>query len=137
MEISIDEKRAEAITRMKMLGIFPDTIRQFKKDGLVSISEPPMGAFFWAEGEDLERIRKFEESHNALVYVTIRSYTSIGKLDDFLFVSDYKEEWQMDREDIEKGRALSYCFNHDSPFCSEMGSIGIVKTPAAGLRRIW
>lgn len=137
MEISIDEKRAEAIARMKMLGIFPDTIQQFKKDGLVSISEPPMGAFFWAEGEDLERIRKFEESHNALVYVAIRSYTTIGKLDDFLFVSDYKEEWQMDREDIEKGQALSYCFNHDSPFCSEMGSIGIARTTAAGLRRTW
>lgn len=122
---------------MKILGIFPDTIRQFKEDGLVSISEPPMGAFFWAEGEDLERIRKFEESHNALVYVVIRSYTTIGKLDDFLFVSDYKEEWQMDREDIKKNRTLSYCFNHDSPFCSEMGSIGIAKTPAAGLRRTW
>lgn len=137
MEISIDEKRAEAIIRMKMLGIFPDTIQQFKKDGLVSISEPPMGAFFWAEGEDLERIRKFEESHNALVYVVIRSYTTIGKLDDFLFVSDYKEEWQMDREYIEKEHTLSYCFNHNSPFFSEMGYIRTEKTPAAGLRRKW
>ena len=52
-----DEKKAEAIKRMKLADIFPQTIKQFEEDGYVSISEPPVGAFFWAEGEDLQRIR--------------------------------------------------------------------------------
>ena len=67
MRISIEEKKAEAIERMKALGIFPQTIKQFKDEGYISISEPPLGAFYWAEGEDLERIRQFEDEHDELV----------------------------------------------------------------------
>ena len=66
MNISKEEKKAEAIVRMKMLGIFPETIQQFETDDQVSISEPPFGAFYWLEGENLDRIRRFEEEYNAL-----------------------------------------------------------------------
>lgn len=137
MKVSREEKMAEAVARMKMLGIFPETIRQFQEDGKVSISEPPLGAFYWMEGADLDRVLDFEEKHNALVYVAIRSYTAFGKMDCFLFVSDYREEWDMDRTDIEQGQALAYCFNYDMPDCSEMGAIGIERTVAAGLKRTW
>lgn len=137
MNASREEKMAEAVTRMKMLGVFPETIRQFREDGKVSISEPPLGAFFWMEGEDLDRVIDFEEKYNALVYVAIRSYTTVGKMDCFLFVSDYPEEWSVDREDIEQGQTLAYCFNYDMPDCSEIGAIGVAPTRAAGLRRVW
>lgn len=137
MNVSREAKMEEAVKRMKMLGVFSETIRQFKEDGKVSISEPPFGAFFWMEGWDLDRILDFEEKHNALAYVAIRSHTTIGKIDSFLFVSDHPEEWEMDREDIRKRQAIAYCFNHDMPDCSEMGAIGVASTMAAGLRRIW
>ena len=139
MRISIEEKKAEAIERMKALGIFPQTIQQFKNEDCISISEPPFGAFYWAEGQDLERIRQFEAENDALVYVAIRSYTTIGKLDSYLFVSDYAEEWEVDRKNIrEVGEGLlAYVYNHDAPECSEMGYIGIAPTAAAGLRRTW
>ena len=136
-KISFEDKKAEAVARMKMLGIFPETIRQFDKDGLVSISEPPLGAFFWTAGEDLEHIRSFEERYNVLVYLVVRSYTEFGRMDSCLYVSDHPDEWGMDREDIRQGQAYAYVYNHDDPECSEIGSIGIMKTPAAGLRRIW
>lgn len=136
-KISREEKRAEAVDRMKMLGIFPQTITQFRKEGLVSISEPPVGAFFWVEGEEAEMVKKFEEEHNALVYVIVRAFTSLGKMDSYLYVSDYKEEWEDDREDIKEGQALTYTVNYDMPDCSEFGTIGIKKTIAAGLQRIW
>ena len=55
-----DEKKAEAIKRMKLADIFPQTIKQFEEDGYVSISEPPVGAFFWADGENFKRNRDFE-----------------------------------------------------------------------------
>lgn len=141
MNISTEEKKIEAIARMKKLGIFPPTIKQFKDEGYVSISEPPFGAFYWAENADLDRIRQFEEENNALVYVVIRSYTNIGKMDSMLFVSDYPEEWQMDRDGITGAAAnwrhLAYVYNHDAPDCSEMGTIGIAPTAAAGLSRTW
>ena len=139
MRISIEEKKAEAIERMKALGIFPQTIQQFKNEDCISISEPPFGAFYWAEGQDLERIRQFEAENDALVYVVIRSYTTIGKLDSYLFVSDSAEEWEVDRKNIREvgDGLLAYVYNHDAPECSEMGYIGIAPTDAAGLRRTW
>ncbi len=137
MNVNIETKRAEAVRRMKRLGIYPETIRQFEEEGHVSISEPPFGAFYWAEGEDLECIRQFEAECNGLVYMVVRSYTEIGKMDAFLYVSDHQEEWEMDRQDLLDGEPLAYVYNHDMPDCSELGRIGIKKTPDAGLRRIW
>ena len=52
MNVSIEKKQeVEAVARMKALGLYGPTIRQFQKEGLVSISEPPVGAFFWVEGD--------------------------------------------------------------------------------------
>ncbi len=141
MNISTVEKKIEAIARMKKLGIFPQTIKQFADDGNISISEPPFGAFYWAEGEDLDRIRQFEAEHNALVYLVVRSYTTIGKMDSMLFVSDYPEEWDLDRNDLLRDstqwQQVAYVYNHDAPDCSEIGAVGLAPTSAAGLIRTW
>lgn len=134
MNISIEEKKAEAIRRMKMLGIFPETIKQFEA-GYVSRSEPPFGAYYWVEGEELEALRKFEEEHDCLVYTVVRSYTSIGMMDSYLFVGDDVEEWELDRDDLKNEYAFSYTVNHDAPDCSEFGTIGIKLSVAAGLVR--
>ena len=132
-----DKQKAEALARMKLLGIFPETIKQFDRDWKVSISEPPLGAFYWAEGWDLDRIEQFEEDHDALVYLVIRSYTTHGKMDDYLYVSKYEEEWEQDREDLKNGMPLAYTFNFDDPQLSEIGYIVIEKTMAGGLTRTW
>lgn len=131
------DKRREAVKRMKALGIFPPTIRQFEKDNYLSQSEPPVGACYWVEGEQLERVRQFEKKHNALVYHIIHEWTNIGELENYLYVSDYEEGWPMDNEDIKEGRVLAYVVNKDMPDCSEFGSIGVALTPAAGLKRTW
>lgn len=137
MSVTREDKKAEAIARMKLFGVFGPTIRQFEKEDYISISEPPFGAFYWAEGEDLNRIREFEEQNDALLYLVVRSYTNIGKMDSYLYVSNYPEEWEQDREDIKEGQQLVYVYNHDAPDCSELGCIGLALTPAAGLRRTW
>lgn len=137
MQVSREEKKKEAIKRMKLWGIYPETIKQFDKEELISMSEPPLGAYYWVDKETEEKIRDFEKSHNALVYSVIRSYTKVGILDSYLFVSDYLEEWGMDIEDISEHRALAYVYNHAWPDCSEFGSIGIERTAAAGLKRVW
>lgn len=134
MNISIEKKKAEAIRRMKMLGIFPETIKQFEA-GYVSRSEPPFGAYYWVEDEELEALRKFEEEHDCLVYTVVRSYTSIGLMDSYLFVGDDIEGWELDRDDLENGYAFTYTVNYDAPDCSEYGTIGIELAAAAGLVR--
>ena len=125
MNVSMENKKAEAIKRMKALGIFTQTIQQFAKQGLVSYSEPPMGANYWLDDEQEQIVKKFEEEYNALVYFAIRSYTEFGQLDSFLYVSDYEEEWEMDNEDLEDGYAYAYVYNYDVPDFSELGSIGV------------
>ena len=135
--ISRAKKKVEALARMKELGIFAQTIRQFDKEDKISLSEPPFGAFFWIEGEDLERVREFEREYEALVFVAIRSYTTIGKMDSFLYVSNDLEEWEADRQALKEGEAMAYVYNHDAPDCSEIGIIGIAPTAGAGLRRTW
>lgn len=134
MNISIEKKKQEAIKRMQTLKIFPQTIQQFK-GGQVSYSEPPLGANYWLDDEQKEIVKKFEEEHNALVYFVTRSYTEFGMLDSLLYVSDYEEEWEMDREDIQDGYALAYVYNYDIPEYSEFGSIA-VQNRFGGLVRV-
>ena len=122
---------------MKKIGIFDGTIKDFQDNDLVSQSLPPLGACYWIEGEQLNRVREFEEQYNALVYFVIHSYTEIGEMDSYLFVSDHEEEWEQDREDLEYGQMLAYVYNYDDPDLSEFGHIGFELTVAGGLRRVW
>lgn len=137
MSVTREAKKAEAIARMKLWGIFPGIRKQFEKEDLVSESAPPLGACYWLEGEQLARVREFEEKNNALVYHVIHSFTSLGEMESYLYISDYPEEWERDRADIKDGQQLAYVYNRDMPDCSEFGSIGVALTPAAGLRRTW
>ena len=136
MNISIEDKRKEAVARMQALGIFPKTVDQFRRGHRVSISMPPMGAFFWAEGDDLKHIKEFEKEYNCLVYMVIRTYTELGTLDSYLYVSDYREDWLVERGDLAQGILYAYVYNLQEPMYSEFGSIGVVPTPARGLLRV-
>lgn len=71
---------------MRIIGGYEETVRQFEKEGLLSVSEPPIGAFYWIEGEDRERIAKWEQENNALVYMVIRSYSNLGTMDSFFLL---------------------------------------------------
>lgn len=131
------DKKKEAVKRMKKWGIFPQTIKDFEKEDLVSVSEPPFGACFWVNEDQKKRIKEFEEENNALVYHVIRSFTTFGELENYLYVSNYPEEWEMDNSDILENQQLCYVNNLTDPMFSELGTIGIEITPAAGLRRTW
>lgn len=138
MKIPVTDKKAEAVKRMNLLGIYPETIQQFDKEGFVSVSEPPLGAYFWVQGEELERIREFEKTYNALVYTVIRGrYAEFGTLDAYLYVSDESSEWEHDEENFKHNEAFAYVYNHDNPWLSEFGYIGIKLAPSAGLVRTW
>ena len=137
MKPNIDEKDKEAIERMKLLDIMDETIKQYADLGYIMRSDPPFGALFWVSDQELADIRLWEAEHNARVYHVVRAYTSLGILDSYLYVSNNKDEWEIDRQLLETGEPLVYVVNRSDPYCSEFGTIGIKTTPAKGLVRTW
>lgn len=129
------ELKEEALKRMRSIGIYEDTVKQFEKDDLVSMSLPPVGACFWLDDDQLERVKEFEEKYNALVYHVIRSAIDDTVIDCYLYVSNHEEEWEMDNEELKNGYAFCYADNLNYPDCSEFGSIGFQRTIAHGLLR--
>ena len=77
--------------------------------------------------EELQEIKKIEEEYDIKVFTTIQSSTNVGELLDCLYVTSYKEEWEMDYELMEDDLIMSYCINHTVPWFSEFGSIAIEK----------
>lgn len=135
MKISREEKKIEAIKRMKKLDVISDAIKQFADSDTIMVCEPPLGGLYWLNDEEKEMVHKFEEENNALVYMVIRAFTNYGKMDSMLYVSDYKEEWAMDNEDLDYDIAMTYTINHDYEFGSEFGSIGIKRIHGGVLRK--
>lgn len=137
MKVSIEEKRAEAIKRMKAFGFFSDTVKLFEKNGTPLSSEPPWGAFYALNDQQKAAVHEFEEEYGGLVYSVIRSFhQELGVIDNLLYVSDEKDEWPWDWGDIENMCPCIYAVNYNTPEFSEFGSIGVKIGVGAGLIRI-
>lgn len=137
MKVSIEEKRAEAIKRMKAFGFFSDTVKLFEKNGTPLSSEPPWGAFYALNDQQKAAVHEFEEEYGGLVYSVIRSFhQELGVIDNLLYVSDEKDEWPWDWGDIENMCPCVYAVNYNTPEFSEFGSIGVKMGAGAGLIRI-
>ena len=137
MKVSIEEKRSEAIKRMKAFGFFSDTVKLFEKNGTPLSSEPPWGAFYALNDQQKAAVHEFEEEYGGLVYSVIRSFhQELGVIDNLLYVSDEKDEWPMDWDDIENMCPCVYAVNYNTPEFSEFGSIGVKMGAGAGLIRI-
>ena len=134
MKISREKKKEEAIQRMKELGIINDAIKQFKDDDIVMVSEPPIGGLYWLDDEQKKIVDDFEKENDALVFMVVKAFTNFGNMLSLLFISDYEEEWEMDRDGIKDNIVMSYTINETTPEFSEFGSIG-VKRVGGGLIR--
>lgn len=139
MNVSREIKKAEAINRMKELGLFAPCINVFKRDE-VQLSEPTGGLYEFSSDKELTaKVQEFEKKNNALVYHVIHTPMRLdGEVMDmynFLYVSDYQEEWEVDNTDIREGYVFAYVWNKTIDYFSEFGSIA-VKGMFGGLVRI-
>ena len=139
MNVSREIKKAEAIKRMKEFGLFAPCIKALKRDE-VQLSEPTGGLYEFSSDKELTtKVQEFEKENNALVYHVIHTPVMIdGEVMDmynFLYVSDYQEEWEMDQNDIKEGYTMCYVWNKNNDWFSEFGSIA-VKQKFGGLIRI-
>lgn len=126
MNVSKEIKKTEAINRMKALALYNPYIKAFKDKDEIFMSEMTGGVYEFSENTELQaKVKEFEAEHNALVYHVIHTFTHFGELYNFLYVSDYQDEWEMDNADIADGYALAYVWNKTDEWCSEFGSIGV------------
>lgn len=123
MESFRDSQVEEAVARMKLLGILKTPINEFKKDGVINRSENWI--LYWLDDEEKQMVADFEKDNDGVVYHAIKTLSNIGLMYSLLYVSKHTEEWEMDRADIQEGRAFVYVVNKDMPDCSEFGTIGI------------
>ena len=118
---TLDEQKSEAIKRLKMLfedSTIPDA---FEKAGTVYLCDHPDGRPIPIPEEMMDDIRQLEKEHGLLVYLVIADSWSYS----YLYVSKYKEEWEMDMIDLGEGYPVVYVENLEDPECSEFGSIRI------------
>lgn len=136
MEATREEMIAEAVARMKELGIFSQTIEQFRRSGKVSISEGKLGSYFWADEETQKKIKEIEDENGGIVYTGIRHFLYDDECIAFLWVTKHKEDWQYDKDDMKSNIVFAYVWNKGCDMNSEFGSIKVALTVGGGLRRI-
>ena len=136
MKITNEIKKQKAIELMNKLGIYKPYIKGFRENNQICFFEGFGG--FWADQEPelMAKIQEFEKEHNCLVYAVTHEYTSFGECYDFLFISDYKEEWnEMLYQAGDMFYAYAYVWNKTDDWCSEFGTIGI-RSLGGGIRRV-
>ena len=133
--ITRETQKEEAVRRMKLLGIDPETVQKFEESGEVSTCSCVTG--FPGQTADFvkDKIRELEQQFGFLVYLNVRSETCFGTIDNLLFVGKYEEEWEPMVEDLKDGYALVYAENWTYPQNSEMGSIAFRRTSDGGILR--
>lgn len=137
--------KEEAIARLEMLqkqGLLKNVVKDFKEKDLryYSLQSPLGGMLYWLNdlggGEEYQKaVEEFEEKNNCLVYHAIVTRFEFGTCLSMLFVSEYEEEWEMEREDLKEGIAFGYVKNLDDEWCSEFGSFAYAVASGGLIRR--
>lgn len=127
-----EKQKAEAVFRLKLMGIREDVRQKFEEDEVVMLCEN--GVYSPLPPTMVTEIHQFERERDATVFLVVRMYHIFGTLDAMLYVGKYEEEWEIDQDNIKGGYAMSYCINRDNPDCSEFGSIAFRVTDGIIIR---
>ena len=130
--VSREEMKQEAIQRMKNMQIRDDVIDSFK-NGKITMSSK--GNIYEVPQEKLEFVKEHEKEIGVMIYHVIHSFANIGETYEFLFVSNYREDWNYERSLVKKNIIYCYSENVTHPDWSEAGSI-LVENVNGSLLRI-
>lgn len=134
MVVDKEKQLAEAVRRMETMGIYKPYINALKKSNRVCFYENYGGFWVDQEPELLDKVRWFEEKYNAVVYAITHEFTDFGEMYDFLFVSEYEDEWDDEITPSEKGYySVAYVWNKSGEG-SEFGTVGVT-CYGGGVRR--
>lgn len=137
MNVPNEKKKEKAIELLEELEIYKPYINAFKKENRLCYFENSYAGFWVDENPELlDKVRKFEEIHNCLVYAVTHEFTKFGELYNFLFVPDQEAYWDFLIESYpEEYYVYAYTWNKSNETCSEAGNI-IVRKYGGGIRRV-
>ena len=111
-EASLEEMKRETIRRMELLKLDARTIRDFERDGSVSLSQQIGDQIFLQPSDDeiSARVKRFEQGYECLVYHVLWADTiMVGECWSLLFVSPASSDWNSERKYIESS-GLVYAY---------------------------
>ena len=130
-------QKNEALNRLRILQmnyeLLENVVTEFEQDNKLYYSEyinqNMQGILYYVSNKEefTNVIKEFEEKHQAKVYHAILTPLTYGRMLSLLYVSQYTEEWQRDRNELSEGLPLAYCMNLDDETTSEFGGIQIAK----------
>jgi len=126
---SNDEMKAEAIFRMRQIGLVDTILNDFASNGNIQVYEPPYGCGYDLEDEDLESVRKFEWKYDTLVWGVVRSFRNDDgedeTIDAFLYISKDKEYWDEERANLFNLTPTVYTVEKEHPERIDIGCMSI------------
>lgn len=129
-------KKEEALKRMKTLNLHHNCIEAFNERNEVWISEMYGTLFDLSQKQYIiDEIKHLQDMYKILVYHCILTKTEFGTLITMFYVSNEKEEWEYDNDDLLHNCSCCYVLNLEDDLCSEFGTIGFKKING-GLIRI-
>ena len=133
-----EDMKAEALFRMKQVIRHEQIIKEFDKDDLPQLYEPPFGASYALENNELEAVRQIENIHNVLVWGVIRCYMKHNKqdvaVDCMLNVSNSRKDWEQERKDLFTGCPFVFTIMYDYDI-RDHGYINIYQSEGGTLLR--
>jgi hypothetical protein len=140
-------KKQEAIRRLEKLykkgmtfGHIIENFKEGKDIGIFEYQNPVFNSAYYVlygnQNQDfykkiIAKKDELEKEYGMVVYLILISHTEFGDLCDFIFVGDYKEDWEY--EDLINDNMLySYCWNMSDDICSDFGSIGFEVSKSMG-----
>lgn len=117
-----EKMKQESITRLKMLKLHKNVIYDFKTEDKLNKSEGANAILYWLDDKEQEIVKGLEKIYDVMVYHVIKTYTrDLGEVLDLLYVDEYENCWDEEKDLIKDGYVRSYTV---SPFC-ESGDICI------------
>lgn len=115
------EMKNEAIARMKMLKIYGNAIRDFRKKDRVLNKSEGYGALYWLNDEEKEAVKDFEERTGNMVYTCILNHYEFGECLTMLYVSKDPLDWKGERREVINREPWVYVYNKTFDYESEIG----------------
>ena len=136
----------QAMERLEILEkeylLHENVLKEFREDGTIYYSENLGGAFsgilYWLANKDeyVEKVRKIEQERNIFVYHFILNHKMDWDLLKMLYVSEYQDEWEFEKNDLKNGCTDAYVCNLNYDIDSEFGSVQITGVNG-GLVRVY